>query len=103
VHSGSSSYENKYLSTRRKICTLKYRLSCNVGGLMATVLIRENGSIVVTMRLTLHPKRDACIINLVQNAPKGALAGLIRKAIHTGISSKVSAFEENREGEKYVP
>ncbi|OQY33505.1 MAG: hypothetical protein B6I38_03560 [Anaerolineaceae bacterium 4572_5.1] len=70
---------------------------------MGTFLTRNNGNIVVTMRLTLEPERDAGIINLVQNAPKGALAGLIRKAIHAGISSKVSAFEENREGEKYVP
>ena len=68
---------------------------------MGAVQIRDNGNIVVTIRLTLRPERDACIINLAQNAPRGTLAGSIRRAIHTGIAS-VSVRDENQEGKKYV-
>lgn len=51
---------------------------------------REKGTLVVTVRITLQPGRDDDLIELVNNAPKGALAGLIREAMRSGTSSKVT-------------
>ena len=68
---------------------------------MATALVRKNGNLVVTMRLTLRPGRDDELIDLVHNAPNGSLASLVREAMRTGISSKVSAFDENPDEEKF--
>jgi hypothetical protein len=70
---------------------------CGSGVHVATILVRQNGNIVVTMRLTIQPQRDEALIDFVQNAPKGALAGLVREAMRTGISSKIPVFEENPE------
>ena len=68
---------------------------------MATVLVRQNGNWVVTLRLTLRPGRDDELINLVHNAPKGALASLVREAMRTGIASEVSAFDESPEEDAF--
>lgn len=54
------------------------------------VSIREKGTLVVTVRITLQPGRDDDLIELVNNAPKGALAGLMREAMRSGTSSKVT-------------
>jgi len=54
------------------------------------VVEREKGTLVVTVRITLQPGRDDDLIELVNNAPKGALAGLIREAMRSGTSSKVT-------------
>lgn len=43
-------------------------------------LQRKNGSLVVTVQLTLRPGRDDNLITLVRQTPRGALAGVIRKA-----------------------
>ena len=61
----------------------------------------QNGNHVVTMRLTLRPGRDDELIDLVHNAPNGSLASLVREAMRTGISSKVSAFDENPDEEQF--
>jgi hypothetical protein len=53
------------------------------------VVKREKGTLVVTVRITLQPGRDDELIELVNTAPKGALAGLIREAMRSGTSSKV--------------
>ena len=50
---------------------------------------RKNGTLVVSVRITLQPGRDDNLIELVDNAPKGALAGLMREAMRSGTSSKV--------------
>ena len=68
---------------------------------MATAVVRQNGNLVVTMRLTLRPGRDDELIALIKNAPNGSLASLVREAMRTGISSKVSAFDENQEEELF--
>ena len=68
---------------------------------MAAVVVRQNGNLVVTMRLTLRPGRDDELIALIHNAPNGSLASLVREAMRTGISSKVSAFDENPDEELF--
>jgi hypothetical protein len=54
------------------------------------VVEREKGTLVVTVRITLQPGRDDDLIELVNTAPKGALAGLIREAMRSGTASKVA-------------
>ena len=54
------------------------------------VVERENGTLIVSVRITLQPGRDDELIELVNAAPKGALAGVIREAMRSGTSSKVT-------------
>ena len=46
---------------------------------------RKNGSYVISLRLTLQPGRDDDLLELVLNAPKGALSSLVREAMRNGI------------------
>ena len=46
---------------------------------------RSNGSLVLSVRITLYPGRDDDLIELVQTAPKGSLAGVIREAMRNGV------------------
>jgi hypothetical protein len=48
------------------------------------LVVRSNGSLVLSVRITLYPGRDDDLIELVQNAPKGSLAGVIREAMRNG-------------------
>jgi hypothetical protein len=68
---------------------------------MTALLVRQNGNLVVTMRLTLRPGRDDELIELVHNAPDGSLASMVREAMRTGISSKVSTFNEIPDEESF--
>ena len=52
--------------------------------------VRANGNLVITVRITLQPGRDDDLIELVSHAPRGALAGLIREAMRSGSTGKVS-------------
>jgi hypothetical protein len=63
---------------------------------MAALVSRTNGNIVVTARITLIPGRDDDLIALITQAPKGALAGIIRDAMRNGaVSGAVEqAFDE---------
>ena len=65
------------------------------------ILVRQNGNLVVTLRLTLRPGRDDELIDLVRNAPFGALAGLVRESMRSGITSEVSAFDENPDEDEF--
>ena len=56
--------------------------------------IRANGNLVITVRITLQPGRDDDLIELVDKAPKGALAGLIREAMRSGSAGKVTYESE---------
>jgi hypothetical protein len=60
---------------------------------------RPNGNLVVTVRLTLRPGRDDDLILLVQNAPRGSLAGLVRESMRSGVTSGTYAFEETSENQ----
>ena len=62
-------------------------------------LVRPNGNLVVTLRLTLQPGRDDDLIELVNTAPRGALAGLVREAMRCGISPRSAVFLEEAEEE----
>jgi len=53
---------------------------------------RVGGTLVVTMRITLQPGRDDDLIELVETAPRGALAGLIREAMRSG-TNRQTTFE----------
>ena len=59
--------------------------------------IRPGGSRVVTVRLTLRPGRDDDLITLVEMAPRGRLAAMVREAMRSGVSSKTAAFEADEE------
>jgi len=59
--------------------------------------IRPGGSLVVTVRLTLRPGRDDDLISLVEMAPRGRLAAMVREAMRSGISSKANTFEADEE------
>ena len=54
------------------------------------VVERANGTLIVSVRITLQPGRDDELIELVNAAPKGALAGVVREAMRSGTSSKVA-------------
>ncbi len=58
---------------------------------------RRNGNLVITVRLTLRPGRDDDLIDLVCRAPKGALAGLIRESMRSGISAGRTVFTDDDE------
>jgi hypothetical protein len=51
---------------------------------------RLNGNLIVTVRITLQPGRDDELIELVERAPKGALAGLIREAMRNGAAGRTT-------------
>lgn len=51
---------------------------------------RLNGNLIVTVRITLQPGRDDDLIELVDRAPKGALAGLIREAMRNGAAGRAT-------------
>jgi len=60
---------------------------------MASLTVRPNGNLVLTVRITLVPGRDNDLITLVQSAPHGALARQIREAMRNGVTSWVSQAE----------
>lgn len=51
---------------------------------------RVGGTLVVTVRITLQPGRDNDLIELVETAPRGALAGLIREAMRSGTNRQTT-------------
>lgn len=57
---------------------------------MAALKVRKNGSLVLTVRLTLLPGRDDDLIALVQDVPHGDLARQIRVAMRNGVTTWVS-------------
>jgi len=46
---------------------------------------RPNGSIVITVRITLKPGRDDDLIDLLLSAPPRGLARTIREAMRVGV------------------
>jgi len=51
---------------------------------------RVGGTLVVTVRITLQPGRDDDLIKLVETAPKGALAGLVRESMRSGTNRQTT-------------
>ncbi|GEM_PF-908848 len=52
---------------------------------------RPNGSLVVTIRLTLVPGRDDDLIAALESAPTGALAGIVREMMRSGAMGNITA------------
>ena len=52
---------------------------------MPSVERRPNGSIVITVRITLRPGRDDDLIDLLLSAPPRGLARTIREAMRVGV------------------
>ncbi len=64
---------------------------------MAAVARRKDGTIVVTVRITFKPGRDDDLMQLVESAPRGTLAGIIRSSMRGGVSiaeAVEQAFED---------
>lgn len=55
---------------------------------MATVVEKPDGTVVLTVRLTLKPKRDDALIALIRLAPRRGLAAAIREAMRGGVGEK---------------
>jgi len=59
--------------------------------------VRPNGNLIVTVRMTLQPGRDDDLIALVQMAPRGRLAAMVREAIRSGTISRKDIFSTSKE------
>jgi len=55
---------------------------------------KADGTLVVTVRLTLKPGRDDALIALVQEAPRGGLAAAIREAMRHGVTEDTTYADE---------
>ena len=61
--------------------------------------VRPNGSLVVTVRMTLQPGRDDDLIALVQMTPRGRLAAMVREAMRSGTTSRDNTFNASEEAD----
>ncbi len=59
--------------------------------------IRPDGTQVVTVRITLKPGRDDDLIALVQMAPRGRLASMVREAMRSGVTVRQASFETDED------
>ena len=59
--------------------------------------VRPDGTQVVTVRLTLKPGRDDDLIALVEMAPHGRLAAMVREAMRSGVTEKKQTFEVDQD------
>lgn len=64
---------------------------------MSSIIVKPNGTIIVTVRITLKPGRDDQIMELIDNAPRRGLASTIREAMRTGISNPENLYTEENE------
>jgi len=53
---------------------------------MSAVIEKWNGTLIVTVRLTLKPGRDDALIMLIQTAPRRGLAATVREAMRSGVN-----------------
>jgi hypothetical protein len=51
---------------------------------MSAIVRRPDGTLVVTLRLTLKPGRDDALIAAIQSAPQRGLAAVVREAMRGG-------------------
>ncbi len=61
---------------------------------MSAVDKRPDGTLVVTLRLTLKPGRDDALIEVIQSAPKRGLAAVVREAMRGGTQVVDEAVED---------
>lgn len=62
--------------------------------LMNSIIEKADGTLVVTVRITLKPERDDGLIALVRSAPRRGLAAVIREAMRNGIGQNDTFSEE---------
>ena len=51
---------------------------------MSAIVRRPDGTLVVTLRLTLKPGRDDVLMAVIQSAPQRGLAAVVREAMRGG-------------------
>lgn len=51
---------------------------------MSAIVRRPDGTLVVTVRLTLKPGRDDALMAVIQSAPHRGLAAVVREAMRGG-------------------
>ena len=51
---------------------------------MSAIVRRPDGTLIVTLRLTLKPGRDDSLIGVIQSAPSRGLAAVVREAMRGG-------------------
>lgn len=63
---------------------------------MSAVLVKPDGTLVVTVRLTLKPGRDDDLIDLVKSAPRRGLSAVVKESMRSGATPQfvVSASED---------
>jgi hypothetical protein len=60
---------------------------------MSAIVRRPDGTLVVTLRLTLKPGRDDALIAVIQSAPQRGLAAVVREAMRGGTQMPDQADE----------
>ena len=58
---------------------------------MSAIVSKADGTLIVTVRLTLKPGRDDDLIAVVQSSPKRCLAATVREAMRGGTQRQASA------------
>ena len=66
---------------------------------MSALVERADGTVVVTVRLTLKPGRDDALIDLVRSAPTRMLAPLIREAMRSGVKPQFDPIAQANQTE----
>jgi hypothetical protein len=61
---------------------------------MSCILEKPDGTLVVTVRITLRPGRDDAQIGLVRAAQRSKLAGMIRESMRSGLGAELVAVED---------
>ena len=62
---------------------------------MSAIARRPDGTLIVTVRLTLKPGRDDALIAVVQSAPSRGLAAVVREAMRGGTQPADAVPEED--------
>jgi hypothetical protein len=62
---------------------------------VSSILVKPDGTLVVTVRITLRPGRDDAQIDLVRNAPRSKLAAVIREAMRNGVDAGAVLVDED--------
>jgi len=70
---------------------------------VSAIVEKDDGTLVVTVRLTLKPGRDDALIALVHSAPYRGLAASVREAMRNGASQFVSYEDELGEDDFDLP
>jgi hypothetical protein len=61
---------------------------------MSAIVRRPDGTLIVTLRLTLKPGRDDALIAVIQAAPSRGLAAVVREAMRGGTRPADGVVEE---------